>query len=43
MCMRVKLIRRGKLVGVVHKNFHNELKENKLNIWAELELPKVEA
>jgi hypothetical protein len=39
--MRIKLIRRGKLVGVVQRDFHNK-EEPKLNLWAELELPIVE-
>ena len=37
---KIKLFRRGKLVGLVNKNFHKEKIDEEL-IWRDLELPKL--
>jgi len=37
---KIKLFRRGKLVGLVNKNFHKEEIDENL-IWHDLELPSL--
>ncbi len=36
--MKVKLFRRGRLVGIVRPNFHNQKQDS---VWQKLELPEL--
>lgn len=41
MQMKVKLIRRGKLAGLVHPSFEDEQFYQRKSLWQELEIPRL--